>query len=143
MTFQSRLLVAAAASVVITSCGSDSTGPKTINHLGRYGLVSVDGSTLPLVLFDTPTLKLTVTEGSWTLNADSTFSEEITIGVVANGFPAPPEVGVCSGTYHRNGNSFTMTAEAGETCVGGESTGSGDGRTFAAEFDGSTLVFRR
>jgi hypothetical protein len=143
MKLRSISLAAAAATLVITGCGSDSTAPNGVDHLGRYGLVSVDGTTLPIALFDTPTLKLTLASGAWTLNADSTFVEEVRIEVVANGFPAPPELGVCSGTYHRDGNSFAMTAAASETCVGGSSTATSDGRTFTAAVGGSTLVFRR
>lgn len=143
MRIHSTLLALATAAVVATGCGGDSTGPNPLSHLGRYALISVDGAQLPLTLFDDPTLKLTVTEGSLTLDAN-TFTQEVKIDVVANGFPAPPELLSCGGTYKRNGNTLTFTSTATDECDAGTATGTLNNNTITiADESGSTLVFRR
>lgn len=142
MRFTTTVLALATAALLATSC-SDSNGP-TASHVGRYELVSVDGQPLPLALIDDPGLKLTLTEGALTLNANSTFTQEVTIDVVANGFPGPPERLGCSGTYRRSGNTLTMTGRETEDCSGTTATGMLDGNTLTVSDDqGETLVFRR
>lgn len=136
------LLLSAAASLAGAGCG-DSTGPKALNFTGRYPLVSVDGATLPLVLYDDPTLKLTLTEGALTLNANATFTEDVRIDVVANGFPSAPELLSCGGSYERNGNSFTLTGTATENCDASTATGTLSGRTLTVDDQGQILVFQR
>jgi hypothetical protein len=137
------LLAAAAMALIAAGC-SDSTAPKDQAHVGRYGLVSVDGETLPLTLVDDPTLKLTLTEGALTINANSTFTQEVTLDVVANGFPAAPERLSCGGSYTRRGNTFTLTGNETANCSGMTATGVLDGNTMTVSDDqGETLVFRR
>ena len=138
------LLTAMAMALVATACGGDSTGPKELAWAGRYGLVSVDGETLPLTLVDDPTLKLTLTEGALTLNANSTFTQEVTVAVVANGFPSPAQRLSCGGSYTRSGNTFTLTGTETLQCSGMTATGVLNGNTFTVSDDqGETLVFRR
>lgn len=139
-----RTFLAAAAMALIAAGCSDSTGPNALAFLGRYRLVSLDGATLPLTLVDVPALKVTLTEGALTLNANSTFAQEVTLDVVANGFPAAPERLSCGGTYRRSGNTFTMTGNETEECSGMTATGVLDGNTLTVSDDqGETLVFRR
>ena len=139
----STLLAFAAAALVLAGCGGDSTAPAATSHVGRYALVSVDGGTLPLTVFDTPALKLIVTNGSITLNENNTFAEIVQVDVVANGFPAPPELGTCNGTYQRTGNAVALTSTASQSCTGGTTTGTLDGKTLTVSSNNSTLVFRR
>ena len=137
------LLAAAAMALIAAGC-SDSTAPKELAHVGRYGLVSVDGETLPLTLVDDPTLRLTLTEGALTLNANSTFTQEVTVAVVANGFPSPAQRLSCGGSYTRSGNTFTLTGTETLQCSGMTATGVLNGNTFTVSDDqGETLVFRR
>lgn len=144
MRIHSTLVALATAAFVATGCGGDSTGPKPLSHVGRYALLSVDGETLPLTLYDDPTLKLTVTEGALTLSANNSFTQEVKIEVIANGFPAPPELLSCGGSYQRNGNSFTLTSTATDNCDAGTSTGTLNNNTLTiADEGGSTLVFQR
>lgn len=143
MRMRSTYLALAAAALVAAGCGSDSTAPSSTRFVGRYGLVSVDGSALPLIVFDTPALRLTVTSGALTLNANNTFAEEIRLDVEANGFPEAPELPVCTGTYQRNGNTFSLNSTPTGECSGGAATATLDGNTLTLSEDGSTLVFRR
>ena len=138
------ILTAMAMALVATGCGGDSTGPKELAWVGRYGLISVDGQTLPLTLLDAPTLTLTLTEGALTLNANSTFTQEVTVAVVANGFPSPAQRLSCGGSYTRSGNTFTLTGNETLQCSGMTATGVLNGNTFTVSDDqGETLVFRR
>lgn len=144
MRIHSTLLALATATLVATACGGDSTGPKPLSHVGRYALISVDGAPLPLKLIDELTLKLTVTEGALTLNANNSFVQEVKVEVVENGVPAPTELLSCGGSYQRNGNSFTLTSTATDNCDAGTATGTLDNNTLTvADESGSTLVFRR
>jgi hypothetical protein len=143
MRIRSTLLTLATAAVVVTGCGGDSTAPKALSHVGRYALVSVNGATLPLILYEQLTLKLTVTEGALTLKPDNTFTEDIRIDVVANGYPTSPKLLSCDGTYARTGNSFTMTSTATENCDAGTAIGTLDSNTLTVTDENETLVFRR
>jgi len=137
------LLAVATMALIATGCGGDSTGPKDPGFLGRYGLVSVDGETLPLTLYDDPTLKLTVTSGALTLGSNNSFTEEVHIDVVADGLPSAPELLSCSGTFQRSGNSFTMTVPASDNCDASTATGTLAGNTMTVDDGGQVLVFRR
>lgn len=138
-----KILAVATMALIATGCGDDSTGPKGLAYLGRYGLVSVDSETLPLTLFDDPALKLTVTAGALTLDANNSFTEEVHIDVVTNGIPATPELLTCKGTFERSGNSFTMTSTASDNCEASTATATLSGRTLTVDDQGQLLVFRR
>jgi hypothetical protein len=136
------LFRAAALALIAAGC-SDSNAPKDLTY-GRYGLVSVDGQTLPVTLVDDPTLKLTLTEGALTLNANSTFTQSATLATATNGFPAAPVQLSCSGTFTRSGSTFTLTGNETARCSGVTATGVLDGSTFTVTDDqGETLVFKR
>lgn len=143
MRIHSTLFALATAALVATGCG-DSTAPKPVSHVGRYALISVDGQTLPLVLINELTFKLTVTEGALTLKSDNTFLQEVKIDVIDNGAPAPSELLSCGGTYQRNGNNFTLTSTATQNCDAGTATGTLNNNTLTiSDESGSTLIFRR
>ena len=143
MRTRTTLLAVATMALLAAGCGGDSTGPNGLLFAGRYGLVSVDGATLPLTLYEDQTLKLTVTEGALTLNTNNRFVEEVRSDVEANGFPAPPELLTCNGTFQRSGNSFTMTSTASENCDASTATGTLSGKTLTVNDQGQVLVFRR
>lgn len=136
------LFTAALLALAATGC-SDSNAP-FLGLIGRYELVSVDGETLPLVLIDDLSLKLTVTDGGLTLKANGRFTQDLTLEVVADGQAAPPEHLACAGTFQRSGNTFTMTGDETEECSGTTATAVLDGKTLTvSDEDGETLVFRR
>ena len=108
-------LLALASSVIFAAGCSDSNAPAT-NHVGRYELVSLNGHTLPVALADDPIFKLTVTAGRLTIEANSSFTQETTIDVVADGFPETTERLSCGGTYLRSGNHLTLTGTETDNC---------------------------
>jgi hypothetical protein len=142
MRINGTLAAIAALAVIATGCG-DSTGPKTPEFVGRYGLVTLDGATLPLVLYDDQTIKLTLTGAAITLDAKNTFTEEVRIAVETNGFPAPSQQLTCNGTFERSGNNFTMTSTESDECDASTATGVLDGNTLTVDDQGQVLVFRR
>ena len=135
-------LVALAVTASIAGCG-DSTSPKANDFVGRYNLIWVDGKTVPLTLYEDQTLKLTVLSGALTLKTGNTFVEEVRIDVEANGFPAPPELLTCNGTFQRRGNTFTMTSKASDQCDANTATGVLAGNTLTVTDQDQVLVFRR
>jgi len=142
MRMTTTILALAATILSVAGC-SDSNAP-TPAVAGRYGLVSVNDQPIMLTLVDTPTLKVTVTDGALTLRANSTFTHELTLAVIANGFPGPAQQLSCGGTYSRSGNTLTMTGNETEQCSGITATGVLDGRTLTVSDDqGERLVFRR
>lgn len=142
MRYTGTLIALAATAVLATAC-SDSNAPAT-GHVGRYDLVSLNGESLPAVLADDPTLKVTVTAGTLTLNANSTFTQDATLEIVANGFPDATEHLSCGGTYRRSGSHFTMTGRETDSCTAMTATGILAGNTLTVSDDeGETLVFRR
>jgi hypothetical protein len=137
------LLAAAAMAIITTGC-TDSTGPDILARVGRYRLVSVNGEPLPLTLVGDVTFRVTLTDGGLRLNANSTFTQDVTLDVASTGLPAAPKRLVCGGTYRRSGNAFTMTGNETEDCSGMTATGVLDGNTLTVSDDqGETLVFRR
>jgi hypothetical protein len=142
MRITTTLLALATTTLVAAGC-SDSNAP-TAGHVGRYALVSVNGQPLPVKLIDDPTLSVTVTAGALTLNANSSFTQEATLALTANGFPGPPEQLSCGGSYTGSGNTYTLTGRETEDCSGMTATGVLDGTTLTISDDqGETLVFRR
>lgn len=141
MRITTTLLVAATA-LLAAGC-HDSNAPAP-SHVGRYGLVSVNGEPIPLKIIDDPTLTVTLTDGALTLNANSTFTQDVTLAVAANGFPSTPQRLSCGGTYTRSENTFALTGTATEECSAMTATGVLDGNTLTVSDDqGETLVFRR
>ena len=142
MRASSTLIAVATAALLATGCG-DSTGPKANDFAGRYGLFSLDGSTLPLTLYEDQTIKLTLQSGALTLKSDNTFVEEIHIDVAANGFPSPAELLTCNGTFVRSGNTFTMASTASDQCDAYTATGVLSGKTLTVDDQEQVLVFKR
>ena len=142
MRITARLVAILTTAVIAGACG-DSTSPKGNDFAGRYALFSLDGSTLPLTLYEDPTIRLTLQSGALTLNTDKTFIEEVHVDVAANGFPTPPELLTCNGTFVRSGNTFTMTSTASDQCDAYTATGVLSGKTLTVDDQGQVLVFKR
>ena len=142
MRITTTMLALAATALFATGC-HDSNAP-TASDMGRYGLQSLNGQPLPLKIIDEPALTVTLTQGALTLNANSTFTQDVALAVAAEGYPNASQSVSCSGTYSRSGNDFTLTGTETAECSAMTATGVLDGRTFTVSDDqGETLVFRR
>lgn len=143
MQIPSRLLALASAALLLTACGgSDSNAPDN-SHVGQYALQSVDGETLPIIIYEDATTLVTLTEGSMTLNANGTFLQSAKSTLVQNGVPRGPGFETCSGTYRKNGNSVTFTSPGSVECAAGTITGTLNANVLTINDEGSVMVFKR
>lgn len=122
------------ASVAVTAC-SDSTGPESAE--GTYTLATVNGSSLPAVVFQVGSDKLEVVAGTLTLSSNSSFTGSLTIRETFQG-TTNTETESGTGTYTRSGNTITFNSGDDETA-----TGTLSGNTLTISDEGLTLVYRK
>ena len=139
-----RRLIGLAALLMLVACGGDSTGPNA-DVTGNYTLQTVNGASVPAVVFQDSQEKDELTAGNINLNADKTWSGNLTARVTdlmsgATGtFSAPG-----NGTYTSSGGTITLT----DATDGSQLTGNVGGGTLTITGDlgvGTliTLVFKR
>jgi hypothetical protein len=110
-----------------------------------YSLRTVNGSTLPVTVFQSGTYSLRITAGSITINSGTTFSSSVSYTETEAG-QTSNTTSVCTGTYTVNGNSvFFSEAFSNNDDCGGDYTGSWNGSNdLTVAFDASLqAVFRR
>lgn len=131
-----RRVAVAALVLLVAACGKDANDPiDTV--AGTYTLRSVNGQSLPAVVYDDGSYKLEVTAASYVLAASGSFTNSISIRETENGV-VTPSTEVDTGTYAVNGTTITLTDAEGDVISG---TLSGDTLTFSS--DGITAVSRK
>lgn len=101
-------LALAATLASVAACGSDNnggTGP--IDVAGSYQLTTVNGSTLPYTIPNTPEHTIIITGATGTLGADHSYTISAT-GTEDGGNPG--EVVADNGTYSVSGSTVTFTS---------------------------------
>lgn len=98
-------LVLAAVVASVVACGSDSNGPR--DDSGTYSLTTVDGSTLPFTVPDTPNHTIVLNSATTTLNPDHTYT--ISADGVEDGAD-PATVIADHGTYSVSGSTVTFVS---------------------------------
>jgi hypothetical protein len=140
-----RRLLGSALLAVLVACGGDkATGPNA-SVAGNYTLRTINGNSVPAVVFQDAQEKDELTGGNINLNADNTWSGSLsakatnlaTGSVVSASVPA-------SGTYSNNNGAITLTdsqdsSQLVGTVSGGTLTISGDIGLDAVV----TLVFKK
>ncbi|MEX0908151.1 MAG: lipocalin family protein, partial [Gemmatimonadaceae bacterium] len=104
---------------------------------GTYNLQTLDGQSLPVVVFDEPGFKLEVVSGNFVLAANRTFTTNVVFRITADN-EVSTEAESFSGTYTVSGSTVTFTYSDGDT---DSATLAGDTLTFSD--GGSTAVFRK
>ena len=131
----SLLLVVAAA-----GCGSDkSTAPKRLE--GTYTLRTVNGSNLPVVLYDDPAngQHADLISGSMTMTSSNTFTAPWSFRITDNGTTGNYSE-TCTGTFTRTGNHIVMDEVDNGSFCGGQFDGDWDG---SDTFTEGNVVYRR
>jgi len=119
--------------MVCAGCKQGAEVAASVNPVGTYTLVSVDGKQIPCALTHegvTPTIK----SGVFTINADGTCSSIIDLSLPSGG-DVSREV---KATYTRQGSVLTMKWEGA-----GITTGTVEDRTFTMNNEGIVFAYRR
>jgi len=124
-----RTSIAAILIAGTIACSGESTGPGGIDNdlTGTYSLQTINGSPVPVVVFQLPGFSLTVMSGTVTLNSGGSFTGVLTYRQV-DGQQTATITETCTGTYTVNGNSVTFSE--------GVSTGTDCGGTYNGTWDG-------
>ena len=140
-----RKLIGSILLAMVVACGGDkATGPNA-SITGNYTLRTVNGNTVPAVVFQNTTEKEELTAGNINLNADRTWSGSLSLRStnLTNGATATLSL-PANGTYTNNNGSLTLTDASDNTQL----TGTVGGGTLTIVGDtglGSfvTLVFKQ
>ena len=132
------LAVAACAAIAtLAACGSDTTngtGPMDVS--GTYQLTTVNGSTLPFTIPNTPGHTIVITSATATLGTDHSYAISGT-GTADGG--DPEEVVADHGTYAVSGSTVTFTSsDFGGASYSAAATSSSLSATVPGAFAGST-----
>jgi len=103
------MLVAAAAAMAL-ACGSDSnsvTGTDAIPVDGLYTLQTVDGQTLPLLLYQQDSTAISALDGRLAITVNGTWTETVTLRTVT-GATATTDTVTATGTLFRSGASLVF-----------------------------------
>ena len=92
------------------ACG-DSTEPKD-THVGTYQLQSIEGETLPVVLFEILDFRTEAVSGTLRLNSDETWDLTVNTRFTIEGVVTTEPISE-SGTYTLNGTTLTLTGGPG------------------------------
>lgn len=118
---------------IAAACGGGSDNPAgpDVSHVGSYTLQSVDGHSLPVVLFEGENNKLEVVAATLTLTASNAVKHDVTFRVTIEGVVQPLAPVSCPGTYQRNGSTISLTMTDTDDCGGG---------TFSANFTSGNTI---
>ena len=123
--------------------GDDGVGPKTIP--GTYALVSINGDNVPATIVQVGNDKYEITSGTFTLNANGTFSNTHSDRTTEGG-NVSTDTWTCTGVWSQSGNSISLV-ESESTDCGGEATGEWDGNNTLTirivGLEGWPAVYRR
>ena len=105
-----RKLIGSILLAMVVACGGDkATGPNA-SITGNYTIRTVNGNTVPAVVFQNTTEKEELTAGNINLNADRTWSGSLSLRStnLTNGATATLSL-PANGTYTNNNGSLTLT----------------------------------
>jgi hypothetical protein len=103
-----QILVAALAVLTITACNDDPLSPDDV--MGTYELTTVNGASLPFVIFDDGTDRFEILSGRITLRENQTFTDSSTLRLTS-GTTVETEPDVAVGTYDIEGDAIVFTPD--------------------------------
>ena len=133
-----RLASVVLTSVLLTACG-DSFSPEGVS--GLYVLETINGVALPFsetVTEQGITLTVAITDGSVSLNENSTFSISLTLSITSGGTTLT-QTGTDSGTFQlQEPSTIRLTSSDGDV-----TSGTLDGNRLTLIEDGNSFVFSK
>ncbi|HVF38464.1 MAG TPA: hypothetical protein VM939_01100 [Gemmatimonadaceae bacterium] len=138
------LFVATSMLTVLSACsgGDGNTGPEE-TAVGTYLLTSVNGSTLPVTIFQTNEGRIEVTSGEMVLRSDGTYRERVGIRILLNGGPTEIDEAVENGTYSVVGTQITFNVPATVDDPAFSYTGAVSGDVLTYTNEGISLRYQR
>lgn len=154
------LALATAGLLSLGACDDSPAGPSRPGdggsepvhlYVGAYQLMSVDGATLPAIVFEgeidveggTAQLRVSAVEGTLTLGADGRYELRVRHMATIDGNPAPPANWVDRGDYQIGADGFAFSSSYIQN-VAFQGTGDGDGVTTRQDLagEGSVVGYR-
>ena len=132
------LVLCLALLLPVAACGDDDGSGPSADVVGTFNLQTINGATVPAVVFQAGADRLEVVSGSITFNENRTFSAALTLREAVGGVANPPETETDTGTYTVSGNTVQLTAADGTTA-----TATISGNTLTSNQQGFTLVYRK
>lgn len=130
-----RLILATAVIAVGAACGSDSPTQPPDSVVGTYHLYTVNGTTLPVTVFQTTGYRLEVLAGTLVLASNGAYLLTTVFLETENGQVNQDEESE-TGNYTVSGSTVTLTDSDGFT-----STGTATATSLVITESGVTLVF--
>ena len=133
-----KLLVLCLALLLpLAACGDDDGSGPSADVVGTFTLQTINGATVPAVVFQAGADRLEVVSGSITFNENRTFSAAFTLRQTLAGV-VTTETETDTGTYTVSGNTVQLTAADGTV-----ETATVSGNTLTSTQQGITLVYRK
>ena len=130
--------VCAVALLALTAaCGGGDGITEPASIAGTYNLVTIDGQSPPIVLFDEPGFKAEIMSGNFILAEGRTFTTNVVFRVTEGG-QVSTESDSYDGTYTVTGSTVDFAYSDGDSA-----SGTLNGNTLTFVDGGSTAVFRK
>lgn len=123
---------------LVAACGGGDDGitdPPSI--AGTYNLVTMDGESPPVVVFDQPGFKVEILSGNFVLAADKTFTTTVVFRLTEDG-QTSTESESFGGTYAVTGSTVAFAYSDGDS-----DSATLDGNTLTFSDGSSSAVFRK
>ena len=141
-----RQITALAALVLLAACGDGGTEPvdPRVEAAGIYTLTAVNNAPLPALYDQDPEARIEFTSGTFTLRADGSYTESLTLRVTyTNGDPAQNVPLVENGTFTLVGSSATFSVPASGGKEGYSYTGAIDDGVLSYTAGGYSLRYEK
>lgn len=128
---------AMAVLAVTAACGGGDGITEPASIAGTYNLVTIDGKSPPIVLFDEPGLKVEIMSGNFILAEGRTFTTNVVFRFTEAGQVSTKSESY-DGTYTVTGSTVDFAYSDGDSA-----SGTLNGNTLTFVDGGSTAVFRK
>ena len=139
-------LVAAFAFVLaLAGCGGgDSTGPSPFDAaVGSYQLTQVNGSTVPMVYYQSTAGTIEVLSGSMSLRSDHSYTQTLTLKATYSDGTSETVPTVENGSFNVTGSQITFTIPASGTDPAFSYTGAVDNGVVTYTYEGDSFRYEK
>ena len=140
-----RLTAFALAALAVTACGGDKSVGPSGTVTGSYTLQSFNGKQVPVTVSDNGTTRAELLGGTLALNANSSYTESVTVRETVTGLSPATQTTTCSGTWTQASNTVSFTEAPSVTggCGGSYAGMFTNENTLSLTLGGGTLVYTK